>query len=360
MKILYLITKSEEGGAQTHVLQLSQFFIKQGNDVAVMAYPGGWLENEINKIGGKFYANQFFSNSINPFNIFKSIFKIQAVISDFKPDVVHCHSSMAGLLGRLAVRNSIPTLYTAHGWGFNIGVGWFQKQLAILGEKLVANYCVKIICVSKFVKDLALEYKIIEDNKLEVIYNGVETDLQLLERTDGKIRIIFVGRLALPKEPLLLLQIVNDLPDEMKDNIEVLIVGAGPLREAVDEFIKNNQLTMVKMHGNLSREEVLRLLCQSDVFVLLSKWEGLPLSVLEAMSVGLPVIVSDVGGLKEVINSGNGILLKNSEQLSETLGLLIRDKNLRNKIGDAARKTILDNYSADKMLSRIESLYKSL
>ncbi|MFA6547726.1 MAG: glycosyltransferase family 4 protein [Candidatus Magasanikbacteria bacterium] len=360
MKILYLITKSEEGGAQTHVLQLSRYFISQGHEVVVMSYPSGWLENEIKKIGGKFFANNYFSNSFNPFNLLNSIKKIQTVVSDFKPDVVHCHSSMAGFLGRLAVQNRVPTLYTAHGWGFNIGVPFIQKQLAIIGEKLAAKYCIKIICVSKFVKDLALKYHIAKEDKFDVVYNGVETDCQLVNKTDDKIKIVFVGRLALPKQPLMLLQTIKNLPDNLKINLEVSIVGTGPLKTELENFIKNNQMNEVKMLGSLTRENVLRVLCQSDIFVLLSQWEGLPLSVLEAMSVGLPVIASDVGGLNEIINSKNGFLIKNSERLPVVLEDLIKNKDLRKQIGDSARLSIIENYSVDKMLSETQKIYNEV
>lgn len=360
MKILYVITKSEEGGAQTHVYQLSRYFINQGYEVAVMSNPGGWLEAEIKKLGGKFYANLNFSNSYNPLNLLKSIVGIKSVVMDFQPNVVHCHSSMAGLLGRLAVRGSVPTLYTAHGWGFNNGVPFLQKQLAILGERFAAQYCDRIICVSKFVKDLALKYKIAKAEKFEVIYNGVETNYLLSKKTDNKIRIIFVGRLADPKRPLLLLQTITNLPNELKTNLEVLVIGNGPLKTELENYINNNNLYLVKMLGNLSREAVLLKLCHSDIFVLLSQWEGLPLSALEAMSVGLPVVVSNVGGLSEVINSNNGFLINNAGQLSEVLSNLIQMEDLRKKIGDAARQSIIESYSIEKMLMRIEGLYKSL
>jgi len=360
MKILYLVTKSEEGGAQTHVYQLSRYFISQGHEVAVMSYPGGWLENEVKKLGGKFYANQFFSNSLNPFNFLYSMNRVQTIVDDFKPDIVHCHSSIAGLLGRMVIKNCIPTLYTAHGWGFNIGVPFIQKQLAIWGEKFVAKYCVKIICVSKFVKNLAVKYQIAKEDKFELVYNGVETDRQFEYRNDNKIKIVFVGRLAPPKQPLMLLQAVKDLPDELKNNLEVLIIGSGPSKIEAEEFIKNNQLQIVQMLGNLNRQAVLKVLCQSDIFVLLSQWEGLPLSVLEAMSVGLPVIASDVGGLSEVVNGNNGFLVRDYNHFFAILKNLVENKDMRKKIGDAARLSIVENYSVEKMLSSTEKVYNDV
>jgi len=174
MKILYLITKSEPGGAQTHIYQLSKYFIEKGDQVAIMSYPGGWLEQETRKIGVEFYPNKCFSNIPNPFTIFKAIKKIKNLVKDFNPDLIACHSTAAGFLGRLTIRNKIPTIFTAHGWAFTKGTPFLRKSAAILIEKIAGKFCSKIICVSDFDKSLVLKYKIVPIDKIEVVHNGVK------------------------------------------------------------------------------------------------------------------------------------------------------------------------------------------
>ncbi len=354
MKILYLITKSEAGGAQTHVAQLCRYFKNNGHQMAVLSYPGGWLQAEAKKIGVEFISNEFFSNSLNPIKIIKAYIKTKKAIKYFQPDLVHCHSSAAGVYGRLVVRNKIRTLYTAHGWGFNVGVSWKQKYMAILVEKFLSRYCEKIICVSQFVKDLALKYKIAPKDKLKVILNGIEL---LPEKVFGNnvTEVTFVGRLAQPKEPLLLLQAVS----QIKTKINVNVVGSGPKHLELEGYIKNNNLINVKMLGELSREKTLEVLRKCDIFVLLSKWEGMPLTILEAMSVGLPVIASNVGGVSEAVGVNNGILIDNTvDDLKEALQRLLNDLDLRLNMGHEGRSKIKTFFSEEKMFKEINDIYK--
>jgi|SRR3989339_364212 len=354
MKILYLITKSEAGGAQTHVAELCRYFKNKGEDVAVMCYPGGWLQTEVEKNGITFFANNFFSNSLNPIKIVKAYLKTKHIIKEFQPDLVHCHSSAAGVYGRLVVRNKIRTLYTAHGWGFNIGVSWWQKYLSILIEKYLSRYCEKIICVSQFVKDLALKYKIASEGKLKVILNGVEL---LPEKTIDvdSFNITFVGRLADPKDPLLLLMAIS----QIKSKISVNIVGAGQKLVELDKFVKNHNLSNVHLLGELNRAKTLDVLKRSDIFVLISKWEGLPLTILEAMSIGLPVIASNVGGISEAVDIENGILIENTVfDIKEAVDRLLNNSDLCRKMGQSGRLKIQTIFSLDKMLQEVANIYK--
>lgn len=359
MKILYLITKSEAGGAQTHVLQLSQYFKSQGHAVAVMAYPGGWLQEELKKNNIEFVENFYFSNSFNPLRAYRAVQSIKKYITNFKPDLVHCHSSGAGAFGRLAVEGKIPTIYTAHGWGFNIGVPFFQRKVSMFVESLLARAAVQIICVSQFVKNLALQYRIAPQEKLTVIYNGIEA-LEAGYNETGKVKITFIGRLAEPKNPLLLLEAFNNLSQDLKNKSEVSIIGDGPKKSDIVDFIKKNNLTMVRMMGELPRQDVLKVLGNSDIFTLISRWEGLPLTILEAMSLGLPVVASHVGGIQEAVGSDNGFLVANRAQdISDALAALISSNQLRIRLGQASHQKWQQQFSLSKMLKETEKIYKT-
>ena len=359
MRILYLITKSEVGGAQTHVVQLCSYFKEKGNEVAVMSLSGGWLEDEAKKIGVLFFDNPYFSNSFSPFRAWKAVSEVKKSVIEFNPDIIHCHSSGAAVFGRLAVRGRIPTLYTAHGWGFNIGVSWFQKYFAVLIEKILSGYAQKIICVSKFVRDLALRYKIAPEKKLVVIYNGVAQIVQFVHNENEKIKIIFVGRLAEPKDPMFLLKAFVGLSQELKNKSEILIIGDGPQKQELGSFIKKNRLTSVGLFGGLPRQTVLENLLVSDIFVLISKFEGLPITILEAMSTGLPVIATDVGGISEAVDSSCGFLIKRGDIAGLQLALtkLITDKDLRKTMGKNAQSIVNSKFSLNKMLVETEKIY---
>lgn len=360
MKILYLITKSEAGGAQTHVYQLCKYF-RAKNDIIVCAYPGGWLEEKCEELGILFVPNIYFSNSMNPFSVINSFFRIKTVIREVEPDIVHCHSSIAGFLGRLVVRNSIPTLYTAHGWGFNIGVVFFQKWISIFSERIVRRYTSKIICVSEFVKNLGIKYRIVMPNSCEVIYNGVERQEKIL-RTSKYIRICFVGRLSAPKRPLLLLKALQKLPKESQDIVRVSIVGDGLQKKMLEEYINTHDMECVQLLGALPREQIFDILHNSDIFVFLSDWEGFPITILEAMSVGLPIIASDVGGVREAVDEYNGILIVSNAviDITEAIGRLCEDRALRDSMSDVSYARVQARFSLENMLYRVEDIYSEI
>ena len=122
--------------------------------------PGGFLEEKCSELGAVFYPNIYFKNSFSPFSLLKGHAQIKKVFRDFSPDLVSCHSSFAGFLGRIAVCKNVPTIFTAHSWAFTDGASFWRKAVAIIAERFAARYTAKIICVSEFDKNLALKYKI--------------------------------------------------------------------------------------------------------------------------------------------------------------------------------------------------------
>jgi len=361
MKILYLITKSEPGGAQTHVYQLSNYFIEKGNQVAIMSYPKGWLEQEIKNTEIKFYPNKYFSNVPNPFTILKAIKEIKKAVKDFNPDLVCCHSTAAGFLGRLTIKNKIPTIFTAHGWAFTKGTPFLRKTIAILIEKLAGSFCSKIICVSDFDKSLVLKYKITSIDKIEVVHNGVNVQ-NVQDSQNSKLSIVFVGRLAKPKDPLLLLKAFNDLSPKLKDKASISIIGDGPKLKQLKEYIKETKLQGINLLGSIPRKEVFEVLKRSDIFALISSWEGFPYTIIEAMSCGLPVIASDVGGIREALNNECGILVKRGDQqeIKQALEKLLKNPSLIKEMGRNAKERLEKEFSLGKMLRETEQVYKKV
>lgn len=359
MKILYVITKSEIGGAQTHLSQLVQYFHSKGDELYVMSHPGGWLEKEIS---GKatFLPNNYFSNSFNPINAIKGVLEIKKAVKNINPDLVHCHSSGAAAFTRLAVLNKVPVVYTAHGWGFNLGTSTFQKIAAVAVETLLALFTKKIICVSKFVKNLALRYRIAPENKMIVVYNGVQIEPESTKESGTQVKIITIGRLAEPKLPELLIKSLKACPEEVKRMISVLVVGEGEKRSEIENEVGGEISVEIK---TIVPSEIKNALRNSDIFMLLSRWEGFPYSIIEAMEAGLPVIASNVGGISEaVVNGKNGFLVDNNnlEQISSCISRLVADRDLRIKMGMESRKTAVELFSLKNMLERTSGVYQEI
>jgi glycosyltransferase involved in cell wall biosynthesis len=355
MKILFTITKSEIGGAQIHVMQLARHMKDSGHAVAVCAYPGGWLENEVTKIGARFYPNKYFANSFNPIRLAKSFFATKKIISDFQPDIVHCHSSFAGIITRLVVRGEIPTIFTAHSFAFTDGASRFRKIIAPISERFVARYTAKIICVSEYDRKLALRYKIAPENKLVKIYNAV-AKIEVKEKDLNKktFDILSVGRFAYPKRFDLLIEAIRNLPE----NVHLSIVGFGEDKEKLQNLINNYSLSKRVFLIQMSHKDLVSNMSVFDIFVLISKHEGMPMTILEAMSAGLPIIASRVGGIPEEIDESCGILVDNN---IEDIGIAIRllfDTNKQKQMGKASLKRFEDNFTLEKFLTATEQVYE--
>lgn len=353
MKILYTITKSEIGGAQVHVAHLARSMKDRGHAVAISSYPGGWLEYEATKLGIRFYPNPYFGNSFNPIKILKSFFFVKKIVNEFSPEIVHCHSSFAGVITRLAVNLKLPIFFTAHSFAFTEGASLFRKILGIFTEKFMSKYTIKIICVSYYDRKLALKYKITKPEKLTVIHNGVVSSNFLSDKKENTI--VTVGRLAYPKDYMLLLEAYKLSNTEMS----LKIISDGPMRSKIEQKILDLGLKdKVSLLGDLSQNDVLKQLSLSKFFILISKHEGLPMSILEAMSSGLPVIASDVGGIKEQIDSSCGILVSsNKEDIAKAIKLL-DDQDLQQKMGENARKIFKEKFTLDVFIDKTESVYK--
>ncbi len=360
MKILYLITKSEAGGAQTHVADLCVYFKSKGYEIAVMSSGDGWLKKECDKNGVIFVQNKYFSNKPRPRRLFKAIKEIRKYANEFKPDIVHCHSSAAAILGRIAIKGKIRTIYTAHGWGFNLGMNPLIRYAVLIAEKITAKYTDTYICVAEFVKNLGLKYNLAPENKFKVVYNGVSLDdvnQSKIKNLKSKIDLIFIGRLAEPKKPELMIKAISLLPEKIKNSIKFVVVGDGPKRKPLEKLAENKKIK-AEFRGSLSKDQVLMELKLADVFIFISAWEGFPYTILEAMSCGLPIIASDVGGVGEAVNETNGILVENEVgQIREAILKLVDNKELRLRLGEQGRRDVEQKFSLNQMLEKIEKIY---
>ncbi len=361
MKILYIVTNSDAGGAQTYVAQLASHMKELGHEVAVMSRGSGWLSQELQKNNIRYYENPFFAHHFSPINILKAMHCCRKAIGQVTPDIVHCNSSFAGLIGALSIFTRRPMIFTAHGWPFVPRASFWMRIVGFLSAQITARYAAKIICVSEFDVELAKKWSIAEKNKLICIHNGIEmvpADGIRGKMESSPVRIIFVGRLSSQKDPLLLLRAFFELQVATK-NICLDIVGEGPLRPKLERFIRQHKMEQaVRLVGEVPRPMVWQMLKLADIFTLISNFEACPYSVLEAMSAGIAIIVSNVGGVKELISDRCGILVpvRDKEGIKKALAALIEDAALRDGFAREARRQSLQ-FSLDKMLEKTKKVY---
>jgi len=301
-KVLLLVTLSELGGAQQIVYILSRH-LRADYDVTVACAPGGFLIEKLREEQIRVVEIPELVRPLNPILDLKALLKLYRWLHREHFDLIHAHSTKAGLLGRLAARLAgMPAaLFTAHGWAFTEGRAYWKRWLLAQVERLAAKVTTKIICVSEHDLRLALQFQVASPDQLIVIHNGVDPR-PFLNADGNRIRrqlglkgnplLTFVGRLAPQKDPLTLLKAVQNLSEG-----RLILIGEGPLRSKALRFIRRNGLaSRVVLAGE--RKDIPDVLAASDVFVLPSRWEGLPLTVIEAMIAGLPVVASRVGGCR--------------------------------------------------------------
>lgn len=375
IKVLQVITLSELGGAQKVVYHIAAGLPQELFEITVACAPGGELVNWLRKLPRDIQVFEIpeFKRNISPLNDFIVFWKLYLLMKKKDFQIVHCHSSKAGILGRLAAwLAGVPKIFfTVHGWGINEYQSWPSRFFYTWAERLAGVFSTKVVCVSQSDLSKGQSLRLVPKEKLGVIYNG----LPVTKKQEGALRgelnlkkediiIGTVARLAPQKDPLFLLDIANQMitcfgDGPGKGSLYFVIIGDGPLRPQCEEFLKNKGL-----YGRIfllgAREDAASLVQDFDVFALFSRWEGLPLTIIEAMLVGVPVVASDVGGVGELVVDGEtGFLIEglDPEAAERALVRLLADGDLRRRMGEAGRKRAREKFSLAEMLRRYRGLY---
>lgn len=359
MKILYLITRSDVmGGASVHLLDLALGVKKLGHEVTILVGGTGVFNEQAERLGLNVISLPSLIRDINPLLDFKAYFEIKAAIKLYSPDIIHLHSSKAGVLGRLVSTSlNIPSVFTAHGWSFTEGISTKKRLVYSWVERFMAERVNKIITVSEYDRQLALSNRVGKPLLITTIHNGV-TDNSVHSKPPSKntTNLIMVARFDAQKNQLFLIKALKEIEHL---NFKMRFVGSGLELNTSKLMVKTLQLDK-KIEFLGERSDVPSLLSQSNVFLLLSNWEGLPLTILEAMSQSLPVIASNVGGVSEAfIDKKQGYLISrdNTVELVDALTLLINSDKLCLNMGKAGRAYYEKNFTVEKMISKTVSVY---
>jgi glycosyltransferase involved in cell wall biosynthesis len=334
---MLVITLAEVGGAQSYVASLLPTLAER-YDVVLSAYGEGPLREAAAAAGARFVPLRNVRRPVRPWRDLAGLVELARLFRRERPQIVHASSSKAGVLGRLAAAATrVPVrIFTVHGWAFTAYSG-LTSRLYRVADRLMEPLTTVTICVSDNELAAGLEAGTCSAERTVVIRNAVDVSAAARSRHDRATpRLIAVGRLKAPKDFLTLIRAFAALPEE---SFEALIVGDGPDRAVLGAEIRSLGLDgRVWLEGE--RSDVPTLLADSDLFVLSSRSEGLPVSVLEAMAAELPVVATDVGGLAELVVDGEtGSLVPpgDAEALAAALGRLIGDRDLRRTLGAAGR-----------------------
>jgi len=400
-KILYIITQSELGGAQKNVLDLATE-LKNKYEILVAAgnEGGGQFFEALRKNQIPCARLRYLRRSINPYFDLRALLEIKRLIQKEQPDILHLHSSKAGILGSLAGRLSasskkLKIIYTVHGAVFTAAFSAATQKIFLWLEKYTAQFKDKIICVSANDKKLWLEHKAAPENKLTVIHNGIDVKKieflpreeareklddrlprlsstspqansgqtasdKILNLNDKKLKIVGTIANFYPEKGLSYLikaaKIINK--NTMAPEAIFLIIGDGRNRKELEEMIKERNLEK-KFFLIGALPQAAKYLKAFDVFVLPSIKEGFPYVLLEAMAAGLPIVSSLVGGTPEIIENGqNGFLIlsKNPKILAERIADILDNPELATRLSQTGQEKIKE-FSIEKMVQETEKVY---
>ena len=319
------------------------------------------------------YSNAFFKEKIRGADIpvwdlnlrykydLRGIIKLITIIKKGKYDIVHVHLFPADIFSALAslfLPKDVVWIFSEHNV-FNRRRSF--KIFKILDSFTYSRY-LKVICVSKQVESALFGWVPSIKGKTKVIPNAVPVSGSLETRNCKIYDILFVGRLTQAKGIDVLLRAIKILKNKYSKKLKIAIVGEGSLRENLNnlavEFGVNGEVEFLGI-----RKDIDDLMVSSKIFVLPSRWEGLPMVVLEAMSRGMSIIATTVGGIPEVIESGKeGILIspENPKALAQAINDLLENEELQKKLRQAAYKKVREKYSIEAYSAIMLDFYSSL
>lgn len=395
MKLLYIITQADGGGAQKYVLALAKHFkgaIAAGYSTPSPALRSDSKSSEAQKLFDDAknlqlttYNLQHLRRNIHPWHDLLAMWEIRQLIRITKPDIVHLNSTKAGILGSFAaIGLKVKVIFTAHGFRFLEPLSNASKSFYLALEKTASLYRDFIISVSDADKKAALDNNVIAENKIQTIYNGLEqinflpqdearkalglplpssSPLRGEDKGGGK-KFVFgtVANFYKTKGLDVLVDATSMLDDEIKNKVLFAIIGDGS-HLPLSPFTRGSTPQggggdYIKFLGKIPGAS--KYLKAFDAFILPSRKEGFPYAILEAMQAGLPVIASKVGGIPEALGDA-GILVPadDAKALAGEMQNLLADENLRKALSQKSLERS-KLFTEEKMLSETEKIYQKL
>jgi len=374
LRVAHLITLLEPGGAQRNTLYTVTHLDRALFRPALICGRGGGLDEEAEASGTPVTFVDDLVRPMGPWRDMRALGVLTRTLRAMRPDIVHTHSSKAGILGRLAAwRAKVPVIvHTVHGFGFH-PQQWPPKRALFIGmERLVARLTTHFILVSEANRQQGEALGLFTREATSLIRSGVDLaryrdalpDRQGLQERWGvpldAPLVGMVGCLKPQKAPQDFVEVARRVSQASPD-CHFLLVGDGVLRSEVEQAVRSAGLSE-RFHLCGWRDDVHRLLKSLDVLVHTSRWEGLARVLPESLSAGVPVVVTCVDGAPDVVRDGvNGFLAEPGDvrtMASRTVELL-SDAALRRRFGEAGLAG-QEEFEIEYMVRRQEELYLRL
>ncbi len=378
MKIVHVITRLNVGGAALSVLELAAGQRRGGHEVLVVAgtIPPGEASMEYltEELQVPYLHLPALTREISPRHDVEAVRRLQALLREQRPDVVHTHTAKAGMTGRVAARTARAgrphaVVHTFHG---HVLHGYFdQRRERVFRqvERGLARVTNRIIAVSSEVRDDLVELGVASPGKIEVVEYGFDLETRLATTSNRDAQraklgvganafvIGWVGRLSAIKRPLDLIRVLHRVPDST-----LVIAGDGELRGELEQLAAELGLReRVQILGYV--EDMGGLYAAFDAFLLVSANEGAPVVAIEALASGIPVVATDAGGTATVVDDGETGYLAPIGAIETLATLLVKlrdDATLRAEFGREGARRMRARFSTARMVDHVELIYERI
>jgi glycosyltransferase involved in cell wall biosynthesis len=361
VKIAHVLTRGDVlGGAQSHVRELSLELRRLGHEVTVITGAPGIFTDQLRQAEIPWVPVRSMVRPVRPHRDLAAFVQLSGVLRQLKPDLVCAHTAKAGALGRAVARlHNIPSVFTPHGWSMFDRNSLQWNPLFCCAERVAGRLGTRVINVCEFERQFAQQCRVCPPNTLEVVHNGIaEIPMTRGRPIDTQPPwIVMVARFASQKDHPTLLRALSGL---LCMEWSLLLIGTG---EQEPQIIA--QVAGLGLSGRVrilpAETDVGRLLMEAQIYVLSTHFEALPISILEAMRAGLPVVATDVGGISESVRNGEtGLLTRHGDvdALRDALARLIADPALRLALGSAGRRLWRAQFTASTMATRTLEVYQ--
>jgi len=381
-KILFVITKSNFGGAQRYVFELATRFKSKGYEVAVALGGDGLLKTKLEDADIKVYQMEAAQRDIHITKEFKVLWRLFKIMREFRPESVHLNSPKIGGLGALAARLTgiKKIIYTNHGWPFREVRPEWQLILIRLLSWTTVFLGKKTIVLSQTERDLVKNWPLVQ-RKFEIIPNGL-SEFNLKTKEDS-LKLLIGDKRAekVLSEKWFTVGTISELHKNkginfaleglamyidhvhtntgVNPNILYIVIGEGEQRKNLEKIISEKKLeNNVALVGSV--DEAREYLLAFGIFLLSSIKEGLPYAILEAGFAKLPVISTSVGGIPEVIeNLKTGLLIPPARptEIKNALIYINEHEEIKTELAKSLYSKVTTNYNFEKIVSQIEKLY---
>lgn len=361
MTLILHVTEALGAGVVHSISQLARIQANDGFDVALIhsCRPETPSPDELDRLFPSPIRRIYIPmvTRVSPLKDLRDAIALARLFKQLRPDIIHLHSSKAGVLGRIAALFAgygRRTFYSPRGFAFlREDVSSNKRLLYLIFERLAALLRGTLVACSGSEAQLAQDR--VGHRHVVLVENSAEFEhiKEAKGSATSRARVVTSGRLCYQKAPWRFRDLANGLNDLSADFIWI---GGGELEHFLS--IRDGDSVSLTSTGWLNRAEVLAELSQSDIFVMTSLWEGMPLSLIEAQAAGLPAVVPDVVGCRDIVRHGEtGFVCTSDNELALRLRDLIENRELRQTMGRAARKMAKERFSVERMHKEMIKVY---